>query len=74
MSVSTQTTVSPLKLFSADEVCSLLSVSIHTLRRWRREGRGPRYVRLAQNVVAYRATDIYAWIEDNTVDTFNGGA
>lgn len=72
--MSAPATVSPLQLFSADEVCSLLSVSIHTLRRWRREGRGPNYVRLGQNDVKYRAVDIQEWINNNLVTTYNGGA
>lgn len=72
--MSAPATVSPLQLFSADEVCELLSVSIHTLRRWRREGRGPAYIRLSQNDVKYRAVDIQEWINKNLVTTYNGGA
>lgn len=44
----------------------LLGVSIAALRRWRREGRGPAFVRL-EGCVGYRMTDLDAFIDSHRV-------
>jgi len=44
----------------------LLGVSVAALRRWRRESRGPAFVRL-ERCVGYRMVDLEAFIAANTV-------
>jgi predicted DNA-binding transcriptional regulator AlpA len=39
------------------------SVSIESIRNWRRKGVGPAYVRLAGHMIRYSEADIIAWNE-----------
>jgi len=48
------------------EVAQLLRCSIAALRRWRREGRGPDFVRV-ERLVRYLASDIGSFLEKNAV-------
>lgn len=48
------------------EAARLLGVSIAALRRWRRERRGPSFVRL-ERCVGYRMADLEAFLTSNTV-------
>ena len=43
------------------EAARLLSVSVAALRRWRREGRGPRVTRI-EHCVRYRVSDLEAFM------------
>lgn len=45
----------------------LLGVSERALRRWRAEGKGPRYVTLGGNKVVYRVADLEAWLESEAL-------
>lgn len=48
--------------FLADtDVAERMPVSVHTLRKWRREGRGPKFFRIGA-LVRYRAEDLDAWL------------
>jgi predicted DNA-binding transcriptional regulator AlpA len=67
--VSTSTETSPSQEIPApagfcDEryAASYLSVSVETLRSWRRQGRGPRFRKLGR-CVRYLASDLAAFIE-----------
>jgi predicted DNA-binding transcriptional regulator AlpA len=51
-----------MALLNEKEVAERLKVSLAALRRWRYEGRGPHYVKLAGVAVRYRAEDLDAWI------------
>jgi hypothetical protein len=42
----------------------MISVSVAALRRWRREGRGPKFVRLSR-CVRYRVEDLKAFLDEN---------
>lgn len=58
-----------INLISTKQTAAALGVKLQTLRAWRMQGRGPRYVRLGDNRlgrVAYRPEDIAAWIEEHT--------
>lgn len=46
----------------------LLGVSKASLRRWRREGRGPSFVRL-ERAIGYRIADLERFLTENTVKT-----
>ena len=50
------------------EAARQLRVSVTGLRKWRREGTGPRYVRLGGRLIRYRQTDIAQWVEGNIVE------
>lgn len=44
-----------------------VGVNSDTLKRWRRNGTGPRYIRIAHNRVRYRVADLEAWLDARTV-------
>lgn len=48
--------------FLPDELASYWGVSINTLRKWRWEGKGPRFVKLGRKVV-YRRLDVEAFAD-----------
>ena len=43
------------------EVATQLAISLASLRRWRVEGRGPRYLKLGASV-RYRIADVEDWL------------
>ena len=49
------------------EAARLIGVSVAALRRWRREKRGPRFVKL-ERCVRYRVADLNAFLDGNSVD------
>lgn len=56
-SVSAKTT-DPNRLLTPEEVAARLCVHLKTLARWRTASDGPRYIKLAHNLVRYRETDL----------------
>jgi excisionase family DNA binding protein len=50
-------------LMTTEAAAAELAVKPSTLARWRRQGRGPRYVRIGSKVVRYRAADVNRWLE-----------
>ncbi len=58
-----------MHLLNEGEVAQLLQCTKSALRRWRREGRGPRFVRLGR-LIRYSPSDLEEFIEQNSV----GGA
>lgn len=60
------------------DAADFLQVSVHTLRKWRYLGRGPRYVKLGGAMragrgqagrVLYRVVDLVDFLEANVVGT-----
>jgi len=49
-------------LFKPDIVSQMLCVSAATLRKWRWEGKGPKFVKIGRKVV-YRQSDIDEYIQ-----------
>jgi excisionase family DNA binding protein len=47
-------------------VADMLAVSVATLRRWRREGGGPDFVRIGR-AVRYQAADVNRWIAQHRI-------
>ena len=43
-----------------------LGISISGLRKWRRDGSGPRYIRLGR-LIRYLGTDVQEWLRAHTV-------
>ena len=52
-----------LTLYNEKELAAKLAVSLPTLRRWRTEGRGPRFVKLSA-CVRYRHEDVEAGLSN----------
>ena len=50
-----------IQLIKPPEVAEMLCVSALTLRKWRWEGKGPRFVKVGRKV-AYRKEDLDAFI------------
>ena len=53
-----------MKLMTEDETAVALSCTKAALRRWRRERRGPRWIKLGR-LVRYRESDLEVFIERN---------
>jgi predicted DNA-binding transcriptional regulator AlpA len=43
------------------EVSTMTDLSVLTLRRWRSQGKGPRFLKLG-GAVRYRLSDVEAWL------------
>lgn len=54
-------------LLTAKDLADALSLSEVTLRIWRYEGKGPRYVKIG-GAVRYREKDVEAWIASRVVE------
>lgn len=52
------------------EAAQMLGVSTAALKRWRREGRGPAFVKI-ERCVAYRFADLEEFLESNTVQSWH---
>jgi predicted DNA-binding transcriptional regulator AlpA len=53
-------------LLSTPDVAARLGVAEITLRKWRIEGFGPRFIRCGSNI-RYRVADIEKWLDERTV-------
>jgi predicted DNA-binding transcriptional regulator AlpA len=51
------------RVLSSREASSHVGLSEMTLRRYRTEGTGPRFVRLGERRIGYRIADLDAWLE-----------
>jgi hypothetical protein len=69
-----------MTVLSERQAATSLGFSVHTLRKWRRQGRGPRYVKVRgaerpgrgnAGSVRYREDDIDAFLGELTVPTSN---
>ena len=49
-------------LLKEGEVASWLNIRLATLRRWRFEGRGPKFLKLG-SAVRYRSADVQEWLQ-----------
>lgn len=54
-----ETSINPY--LRCERAAAYLGVSPRTLEKWRRQGHGPRYVRLGSRLVAYLQRDLDAW-------------
>jgi predicted DNA-binding transcriptional regulator AlpA len=50
------------RVFTADEIASVLNISPATLAGWRCVGRGPRYIKQGR-FVRYREQDVDEWLQ-----------
>ena len=51
-----------MDLLTIDEVAEKLRVPVATVRYWRAQGKGPKFVRIGKRIVC-RATDLDAFID-----------
>ncbi len=54
----------PQRLLNERQVADSCAISVLTLRKWRTEGRGPRYVKIG-TLVRYRPEDVDALIQSH---------
>lgn len=55
------------QLMTSNTLATYLGIAPQTIRRWRLEGRGPKYLRLGDSLkarVAYRPSDVDEWLEN----------
>jgi predicted DNA-binding transcriptional regulator AlpA len=57
-------TTDPLALIHKHELAALLSVNPWTLDNWRKSGRMPPPIALSPQIVAWRRSDIDAWLRE----------
>lgn len=62
-----QTALTLPRMLNEKQAAQLLAVSIAALRRWRREGRGPRFTRL-ERCVRYDLRAIERFLTENNSD------
>jgi len=53
-------------IITEEEAASLLRVKRFTMRKWRREGGGPPYIRCGGRLIRYIKANIDDWLNDNT--------
>lgn len=58
----------PSLLLKRAEVARILSISVQTLARWAHEGCGPRSVKIGPRLIAYRASELFNWINANSTN------
>ncbi len=56
-----------LGLMSERELAEKLKISLATLRAWRRNKRGPAFVRMGK-AIKYRVDDVKDWLDGQRVD------
>lgn len=56
------------QLISAEDAANILNISSSTLAKMRLSGASPRYVKLGRRV-AYRPSDLEAWIESQSFNS-----
>ncbi len=55
------------KLLTYEEACDYLTVPRKTMDRWRREGRAPKFYKLAGGRVRISQAQLEAWLEAQVV-------
>lgn len=52
-------------LLSTRQAAAMLGVHVDTLRAWRRQGTGPRWIRAGAKLVRYSVADVNAWAREH---------
>ena len=56
-------------LLDSKETAALLGCTESALALWRKQHRGPSYIRVGQRLVRYRQQDVVNWLEVQRVDS-----
>jgi predicted DNA-binding transcriptional regulator AlpA len=64
----------PAAALTEHDVAPIIGVRVKTLRNWRVQGLGPRFVRTGRKLVRYRLSDVLAWQEANLRSSTSEGA
>ena len=48
--------------FTEEGAALYLGLTVYTLRKWRREGSGPEYIRCGARLIRYMQADIDSWL------------
>ena len=56
------------RLMTDIEASQFLGLKPQTLRNWRYEGKGPKYLKFGNKSVRYRVNDLIEWAEERVVD------
>ena len=56
----------PQRVFTEAETAARFKVKIFTIRKWRREGSGPRFIRCGGRLIRYAENDISEWLAEHT--------
>jgi len=59
-------------LFTERDLAVYLGLSLPTLQRQRAAGTGPRFIQLSERRIAYRRSDVDAWLAARTTDRIDG--
>jgi predicted DNA-binding transcriptional regulator AlpA len=51
-------------LISERQLCELLGIGLPTIARWRAEGKATRFIVLGVRRLAYRPSDVKAWLAE----------
>jgi predicted DNA-binding transcriptional regulator AlpA len=57
-----------------NDVARIIGVQVKTLRNWRVQEVGPRFIRTGPKLVRYRPSDVLAWQEANLRRSTSDGA
>ena len=49
------------------ETARVIGASASGVRKWRREGSGPPYIRIGSRLIRYSAEDVQAWLDNRKV-------
>lgn len=58
----------PKSLMTPPELSDILGMSLHTLKKWRRQKRGPSYTKIAGHDVRYSPCVVADWLVQAEVD------
>jgi hypothetical protein len=56
-------------MLNQEEAARFLHVQPRTLESWRQRRIGPRFVRYSMRCVRYRAQDLQAWLDNQSIET-----
>lgn len=68
-----ETEAAPVRAFDTKTLAKILKAHPGTLRRWRREGRGPRFVAIGPRMIRYTSEAVDEWLAANEAKSVNGG-
>lgn len=67
-----QTDAAPIRAFDTKTLAKILNVHPGTLRRWRNEGRGPRFVAIGPRMIRYTLEAADEWLARHEAKSVKG--